>query len=71
MTTSSRLLDSRADRDFRSLRDLAIIRLFVDTGMRLEGMSRLRYDAADADLSDVDLRGARWCRRSARRPRGT
>jgi site-specific recombinase XerC len=52
-----RLLDSCADRDFRSRRDLAILRLFVDTGIRLEGMGRLRYDVADADLSDGDLRG--------------
>jgi site-specific recombinase XerD len=52
-----KLLDSCAGRDFRSRRDLAIIRLFLDTGMRLEGMGGLRYDAADADSSDVDLRG--------------
>jgi hypothetical protein len=25
--------------------------------MRLEGMAGLRYDASDAELSDVDLRG--------------
>jgi site-specific recombinase XerD len=51
-----RLLDSCSARDFRSRRDLAIIRLFVDTGMRLEGMGGLRYNADSADLSDVDLR---------------
>jgi integrase len=53
-----RLLDSCAGRDFRNRRDAAIIRLFLDTGMRLEGMNGLRYDASDADLSDVDLRGS-------------
>jgi integrase len=53
-----RLLDNCAGRDFRNRRDLAIIRLFVDTGRRLEGMAGLRYDPADADLSDVDLRGS-------------
>ena len=30
-------------KDFRNWRDGAIIRLFLDTGMRLEGMSGLRY----------------------------
>jgi site-specific recombinase XerC len=53
-----RLLDNCAGRDFCNRRDLAIIRLFLDTGMRLEGMAGLRYDPADADLSDVDLRGS-------------
>jgi integrase len=52
-----RLLDSCTGRDFRSRRDVAIIRLFLDTGMRLEGMGGLRYSTEDADLSDVDLRG--------------
>lgn len=52
-----RLLDSCAGRDFRNRRDIAIIRLFLDTGMRLEGMAGLRYNADDAELSDVDLRG--------------
>lgn len=52
-----RLLDSCAGRDFRNRRDIAVIRLFLDTGMRLEGMAGLRYDASDPDLSDVDLHG--------------
>jgi site-specific recombinase XerD len=52
-----RLLESCAGRDFRNRRDIAIIRLFLDTGMRLEGMGGLRYSAEDPDLSDVDLRG--------------
>jgi site-specific recombinase XerC len=51
-----RLLDSCPGRDFRNRRDIAIIRLFLDTGMRLEGMGGLRYSANDPDLSDVDLR---------------
>jgi site-specific recombinase XerC len=51
-----RLLDSCADKDFRDRRDLAIIRLFLDTGMRLEGTADLRYNSADPELSDVDLR---------------
>jgi hypothetical protein len=35
---------------------MAIIRIFLDTGMRLEGMGGLRFNAEDADLSDIDLR---------------
>jgi integrase len=76
-----RLLDSCAGRDFRARRDMAIIRVFLDTGMRLEGMGGLRYSAEDGDLSDVDLvrawsaspqgADARWCYRSARSPRAT
>jgi site-specific recombinase XerD len=52
-----RLLASCAGKDFRDRRDVAIIRLFLDTGMRLEGMGGLRYSADDPDLSDADLRG--------------
>jgi site-specific recombinase XerD len=51
-----RLLASCAGKDFRDRRDVAIIRLFLDTGMRLEGMGGLRYSADDPDLSDADLR---------------
>jgi site-specific recombinase XerC len=51
-----RLLASCSGKDFRDRRDSAIIRLFLDTGMRLEGMSGLRHNADDPELSDVDLR---------------
>lgn len=51
-----RLLASCAGKDFRDRRDCAIIRLFLDTGVRLEGMGGLRYNADDADATDVDLR---------------
>jgi site-specific recombinase XerD len=50
------LLAVCSGKDFRDRRDTAIIRLFLDTGMRLEGMGGLRYNSEDADLSDVDLR---------------
>jgi integrase len=50
------LLASCAGKDFRVRRDIAIIRPFLDTGMRLEGMGGLRYSLDDAELSDVDLR---------------
>jgi site-specific recombinase XerC len=51
-----RLLADRSGKDFRDRRDLAVIRLFPDTGMRLEGMAGLRYSAGDPEASDVDLR---------------
>jgi site-specific recombinase XerD len=51
-----RLLAGCSGKDFYSRRDLAIIRLFLDTGMRLEGMAGLRYSAEDPEASDVDLR---------------
>ena len=51
-----RLLADCSGKDFRDRRDLAISRLFLDTGMRLEGMAGLRYSAGDPEASDVDLR---------------
>ena len=51
-----RLLGGCAGKSFRDRRDSAIIRLFLDTGMRLEGMAGLRHNADDPELSDVDLR---------------
>ena len=51
-----RLLADCSGKDFRDRRDLAIIRLFLDTGMRLESMAGLRYRADDPEASDVDLR---------------
>jgi site-specific recombinase XerC len=51
-----RLLADCAGKDFRDRRDCAIIRLFLDTGMRLEGMAGLRHNSDDPELSDVDLR---------------
>ena len=49
------LLADCSGKDFRNRRDCAIIRLFLDTGMRLEGLSGLRYRADDPEFSDVDL----------------
>src|SRR6266705_2499772 len=48
-----RLLASCAGKDFRSRRDCAIIRQFLDTGMRLEGMAGLRHSADAPEASDV------------------
>lgn len=53
-----RLIDSCAGKDFRNRRDLVIIRLFRDIGMRHEGMGGLRYSAEDPKMSDVDAGGA-------------
>jgi len=50
------LLAVCSGKDFRDRRDTAIIRLFLDTGMRLESMGGLRYRAEDDDSSDVELR---------------
>jgi integrase/recombinase XerC len=50
------LLAACPGKDFRGRRDAAIVRLFLDTGMRLEGMGGLRYSADDPDRSDADLR---------------
>jgi site-specific recombinase XerD len=48
------LLGTCAGRSFRDLRDAAIIRLFVDTGMRRAELLRLRVDHLDLD-QDVAL----------------
>jgi len=55
-TRSGRLLAACSGKAFRDRRDIAIIRLFLDTGMRLKGMGGLRYSTDDPDSSDVDLR---------------
>ena len=54
-TDDGALLADCSGKDFRNRRDCAIIRLFLDTGMRLEGLSGLRYRADDLEFSDVDL----------------
>lgn len=42
-------------KDFESRRDLAIIRIFIDTGIRVSGMADLKYLPDDPEESDVDL----------------
>lgn len=44
-------------RDFYSRRDTAILRLFIDTGMRLQEMAGLRTDSVDYDLDVVVVLG--------------
>lgn len=41
--------------DFEARRDTAILRVFMDTGMRLSGLAGLRYHPTDEALSDVWL----------------
>jgi site-specific recombinase XerD len=49
------LVGATAGRTFEAKRDAAIIRLFLDTGLRLAELAALRYDAGDEQVTDVDL----------------
>lgn len=40
---------------FEDRRDLAIVRILIDNGMRISSLAGLRYDAADGERSDVFL----------------
>lgn len=40
---------------FEQRRDLAILRILIDTGLRLAELTNLRYDPSDPDLTDADL----------------
>jgi site-specific recombinase XerD len=57
------LLKTCAKRDFASVRDTAIIRLFLDTGMRLDELSQLKLDDIDLDQNVAYVVG------KGRRPR--
>ena len=48
-----RLLKVCAGKDFRSVRDTAIVRLFLDTGMRLDELSRLAVEDLDLDYDNT------------------
>jgi site-specific recombinase XerC len=61
------LLAGCSGKDFYNRRDAAIIRLFLDTGTRLEGMGDMRYNSENPELSDADLR-SRVVRISAKGP---
>jgi site-specific recombinase XerC len=50
------LLVDCTGKDFRNRRDCAIICLFLDTGMRLEGIGGLQYSAADERAGDAHRR---------------
>jgi site-specific recombinase XerC len=63
-----RLLADCSGKDFRDRRDLAIIRLFLDTGMRLEGMAGLRHSAGDPEAAAASRTCSRRARSSADSP---
>lgn len=58
-----RLLKACEGRDFETRRDMAIIRLFVDTGMRLSELSGLKVDDIDFEANVAIVLG------KGRRPR--
>jgi site-specific recombinase XerD len=58
-----RLLKSCAGKDFESRRDYAILRLFIDTGMRLSELTNLTLDDVDLDQDVAIVMG------KGRRPR--
>jgi len=57
----SALLKTTKGQDFEARRDHAIIRILIDTGVRVRGLADLRYDPADDDATDVFL-AQRWLR---------
>jgi site-specific recombinase XerD len=52
-----RLVRSCEGRDFESRRDMAVIRLFIDTGMRLSELAGIRVDDVDFDANVVVVMG--------------
>lgn len=55
------LVRATRGQDFESRRDHAIIRVLIDTGVRVSGLANLRYDPADDNATDVFL-AQRWLR---------
>lgn len=51
----ARLLKTRSGQTFEDRRDTAVIRVLIDTGMRVSGLANLRYDPADGTRNDVFL----------------
>lgn len=49
------LLRTCSDQDFESRRDAAVIRVLVDTGVRVSGLANLRFDPERDDATDVFL----------------
>jgi len=49
------LLSTCTSASFRDRRDLAILRIFIDTGVRSSEMAGLRFHPDDPERSDVDL----------------
>ena len=51
----ARLLKTCSDTTFVDRRDTAIMRVFIDTGLRVSGLAGLRYDPDDESANDVFL----------------
>jgi len=49
------LLKAASGQDFESRRDTALLRILMDTGVRVSGLANLRYDPKDDDKTDVFL----------------
>lgn len=49
------LLRATRGQDFESRRDHALLRILIDTGLRVSGLADLRFDPADENASDVFL----------------
>lgn len=47
------LLKACASKDFRAVRDTAIVRLFLDTGMRLDELAKLRVEDVELDSDNT------------------
>jgi site-specific recombinase XerD len=54
-TELAALLKATQGQDFEARRDHAIIRILIDTGMRVSGLAGLRFDPADESATDVFL----------------
>jgi len=50
------LLHGRSGQDVESRRDAAIVRILIDTAVRVSGLAGLRFSAEDDDKADVFLR---------------
>jgi site-specific recombinase XerD len=53
------LLKACSGQDFESRRDTALIRIMIDTGVRVSGLANLRYDPEDESRNDVFLAAKR------------
>ena len=51
----ARLLETCQGSSFGDRRDTAILRVLIDTGLRVSGLANLRYDLHDEDRNDVIL----------------
>ena len=62
-----RLLAACRGKDFDNVRDEAVLRLFIDTGMRLSELSQMTLDGVDLDARVAYVVGRAPFRRQGRR----